>query len=161
MQETIQQAKENFLRAKARLAHALATTPDDRIDWSPSPTSRTPLQQVAHAAVAIHNIQETLSGRTFAVPTPEEADRGFREEERQYKTREQVLDLLERHGAAYVAWLDALTPEQLATPVTMPFGMGELPVGAGLGFPADHANFHTAQIDYIQTIYGDHDWHMN
>jgi hypothetical protein len=28
-------------------------------------------------------------------------------------------------------------------------------------FPADHMRGHTAQIDYLQTIWGDHDWHMS
>ena len=35
--------KENFKRRASRLAQGLATTPDDRIDWSPAPTARTPV----------------------------------------------------------------------------------------------------------------------
>src|SRR5262245_5704237 len=110
-QDTIHEAKAHFLRVKERVTHLLATTPDNRIHWSPSPTARTPVQQVAHVAAAIRNIHAMLDGRPFGVKNVVDADKGFRGWERQFNTREQVLDLLEQHSAAYVAWLDALTPE--------------------------------------------------
>jgi len=116
-----------FTGARDVMAHALATTPDDRINWSPSPTARTPVQQVAHAAAAVAHLTATLDGRRFAVPTPAEADLEFRAWERQFTTRDEVLSLLARNGDA---------------------------------FPALHTRVHAAQIDYIQTIYGDHDWHL-
>ena len=39
-----------------------------------------------------------------------------------------------------------------------PFGMGEAPLGFMLIFPALHTNDHAAQMDYIQTCYGDRKW---
>lgn len=44
MEDTISQAKAEFVRAKDQVIRALATTPDDRIHWSPAPTARTPIQ---------------------------------------------------------------------------------------------------------------------
>jgi len=158
--ERIDQAKASFLQAKQRLESALETTPDDRINWSPSATSRTPLALVAHAAGAIKNIHETLDGRTFFANSTTEADIGFREWERQFTTREHVLELLEQNSADYVAWLDALAPERLESLVEMPFGLGQVPLGIALTFPPAHTIDHAAQIVYVQTIYGDHDWHM-
>ena len=49
-QEIIEHAKTDFLQAKERLCQALAATPDDRLNWAPSATARTPIQQTAHAA---------------------------------------------------------------------------------------------------------------
>jgi hypothetical protein len=159
-QETIDSAKGNFLYAKSQLVRALNTTPDDRINWSPAPSARTPIEIAAHAAEGVKNIHGTLDGRTFAVPTPEEADRGFRAWEAQFKTREKVLDLLERNSEAFVGWLDGLTPERLETMVTMPFGMGQVPLSMAITFVARHTQYHVAQMDYVQTLYGDRDWHM-
>jgi hypothetical protein len=160
MQEVIENAKAQFLMAKDRLSRALANTPDDRINWSPSPSARTPIHQVAHSARSIKHILEQMSGTPFAIPTTAEADHDFREWEQQFNTREQVLDLLERNSAEYLAYLDALTPDKLDTMAKMPFGLGEAPVRGWLEAPPAHTNYHTAQIEYMQTIYGDQDWHL-
>ncbi len=159
MQDTVDQSKAEFLQAKERLTHALATTPDERINWSPSPTARTPIQQVAHCAMSIPGIQGMLSGKPFPFADLAEFDTALRTDEKEFTTREQVLGLLEQTSAGYLAWLDALTPEQFDSTVHTPFGH-VVPMTVGINFPAYHARDHVAQIDYIQTIYGDHDWHM-
>lgn len=160
MKDPIESAKADFLQAKGGILHALSTTPDDRLTWSPSPTARSPLHQVVHAAQSIGNIHGFLDRRTFDVPTPEEADRGFREFERGITRREEAVSLLESKSDAFVAWLDALPEERLGSLVTTPFGMGQVPTELAITFPALHTRWHQAQIDYIQTIYGDLDWHM-
>ena len=159
MQNTLDQTKAEFLRAKERLTHALATTPDDRINWSPSPTARTPIQLVAHCARSISGIQGMLTGDPFPYAGIAEFDAALRTAEREFTTREQVLGLLEQTGAEYLAWLDTLTPEQFASTVQTPFGM-TVPMAVGITFAAYHTLGHIAQMDYIQTIYGDQDWHM-
>jgi len=158
--ETAEAAKANFLRAKGQLCHALANTPDDRLNWSPSPTARTPLHQVVHAAEAIGNIHGMIAGGIFPVTTTAEADAGFRAQERRFTTREEALALLDAKSDAYVAFLDGMTDKQLDGLMTAPFGLGQVPVRIALSFPVEHTVWHVAQLDYIQTVYGDHDWHM-
>ena len=63
MKDTISRTKAEMVTAKARMMHALATTPEDRLKWAPSATARTPLQQVAHSAQSISIIQDMLSGK--------------------------------------------------------------------------------------------------
>jgi hypothetical protein len=70
-----------------------------------------------------------------------------------------VLGLLEQTSAAYLAWLDTLTPAQFAATLQLPFGP-PVPMAVGITFPAHHLTGHVAQMDYIQTIFGDHDWHI-
>ena len=159
MEDIISQTKAELLRVKARAMHALATTPDDKINWSPSPTARTPIQQVAHGAMAIAGIQGMLAGTSFPFSSIAEFDTAMRAEEKKFTTREEVIDLLDKSCADCLALLDTLTPEQLASTVQLPFGPA-FPMSVCITFPADHLNNHAAQIDYIQTIYGDHDWHM-
>lgn len=156
---SIEQAKQNFLHAIARMKTAIRTIPDDKVNWSPTPTARSPIAVVAHAAAAIHALHETFDGRTFSIPTPAQADIHFLEYERQFSTREQVLDLLEANADALVAWFDQLQPDRLTAPVTLPFGMGEVPLELAITFPTHHTNDHSAQLDYIQTILGDRVWH--
>lgn len=159
-ESAVKSAKADFLEAKGQLSRSLETTCDERLNWSPSVTSRTPLAVFAHAADSVKHIHGTLDGRTFPVPTTAEAERGFREFERAFTTREQVLSLLEENGAAYLAWLDTLTSERLASHVTMPYNLGKVPMTIALTFVGMHTRWHAAQIDYIQTVYGDHDWHI-
>jgi len=160
MENTIEQAKASLQQAKGRLIHVLAMTPDDRINWSPSPTSRTPIQVVVHAAEAVKNIKEMMNGNPFTVPNTTEADKGFREAEKAFSTREEVLGLFEKHCAEYEEFLNRLDSSQLDSMITLPFGMGQAPIGMALTFIPMHTNNHVAQIEYIQTIYGDLDWHM-
>lgn len=158
-QDTIEHAKKGFVQATGLLSRALQTTLDERINWSPAPTARTPIQQVAHAAHAIQNLQSILSGRLFEITDMAEADEFFRPQEAQFQTRESVVELLEQNSAKYLQWLEALTPEALEACVELPFGLGTAPLKTALSFAADHTKFHAAQIDYIQTIYGDRIWH--
>lgn len=158
MEDIISQAKAELGRAKDRMAFMLAHTPDDKLNWSPSPTARTPLQVAAHAAAANGYIRDLIAGKPFPFATLAEADAAGREHEKQYATREQVLALLEQTTADYSAWLDTLTPEQVGGMVTLPFAT--LPMAVAITLPADHLRGHTAQINYIQTCYGDFDWYM-
>ena len=156
---TIEQALQSFLAAKQRMTNCLANVPDEHINWSPSPTSRTPVEQVAHSAGAVKMIHDTLMGDMFAVPTSAEADIGFRSWEARFRSRKDVTRLLERYSEDYVNWLQTLEANDLTKMIEMPFGMGQVPLSLAITFPAAHMNEHSAQIDYIQTIHGDRDWH--
>ena len=159
MENSINQAKEEYLRAKGRMTHALVTTPDDKINWSPSSTARTPIQLVAHCANATSGIVGMLGGKPFPFASLAELDAAMRAEEKKFTTREQVLERLEQTSAEYLAWLDAVTPEQFVSTVHLSLGP-TVPMAAALTFPERHLSSHISQIDYIQTIYGDLDWYM-
>ena len=158
MEDIISQAKAEFTRAKDRLAKDLATTPDDRINWSPSPSARTPIQQVAHVALSIPGIQRMLTGHMVDMSSIATLDAQWRAAEKAFTTREEVLTLLDKNSADYLAWLDTLTPEQIGSTLNLP--MGAWPMAQAMTWVADHIRCHSSQIEYIQTIYGDFDWHM-
>ncbi len=149
MEDIISQTKAELVRAKQQMAHALATTPDDRINWSPSSTARTPVQQVSHGAKSLPGIQGMLVGKPFPYASVAEFDAALRVEDEELKDREQVLSLLEKNSAEYLSWLDTLTPEQLASMVQPPFGP-PVPMAVGITFAAYHLRFHIAQMDYLQ-----------
>lgn len=158
MQQVIEDAKAEFLRAKSRLLKGLETTPDDKANWSPSPTSRTPLQLVGHCAASIPGIQGYLMGGPFPFTDMAEMDRTLREEDKGYTSREQVKKSLTDHCDAYIVWLDTLTPEEVGSiKETL---MGPQPMAQMVTWVADHLRSHAAQLDYIQTIYGDRKFYM-
>jgi hypothetical protein len=157
----IAQAKSEFEQAKQGLLLALDTTAEERLDWKPSETARSPVEVAAHAAIAIESMLGNLRGDTFALATPQEADRYFLEKEKGAR-RGWVVEVLERNSEMYYLWLDYL-PESSDLDwgdVEMPFGMGWVPMRTAIGFMAAHLNWHTAQIQYIQTIYGDRETHL-
>ena len=159
-QDTIDQAKAAYLQAKTSLCSTFAHTPDERLNWSPSPTARTPIQIVAHAAMAVQNIHQWMSGTPFHHKTTADADAAFRASEQKFHSREQVLGFLDDVSANYLAWLDELTPEHLESKVELPFGLGSTPLENGLDAAPNHTRGHIAQLEYIHTIYGDHDWRL-
>jgi len=152
-----QTLKDNFERRASRLAQGLATTPDDRINWSPTPTARTPVEVVAHVATVISTFHQTMMGAPFPDIQMENFDAILRRQEAQYKTRESAMTLFEKNREAYAEWLGQLSPETLATEVEFPFG--KVPMPAAIDMLNDHIVNHTGQLDYIQTIYGDRVWH--
>jgi len=152
--------KARFEQTKGIVVNALETTPDERINWSPSSTARTPIQLVAHVAWAVKSMLGNLTGDTYPVPTTQEANQQQREWEKQFSTRDEVLKLLDQNSSEYLAWLEDLTQEQLDSQVEMPFGMGAVPMEFAISFMPLHVHVHAAQLDYVQTIYGDQDWHI-
>ena len=155
---TIQDAKQVFHMSVDRIKRILEKTPDDRLHWSPAPTARTPLAQVVHIANSIHHIHTAMMGTRYATPTMEEAGAEFLALERGITNREVALALLDKNSEAFIDWLDRLSVERLSDMVPLPFDMGEAPLDFMLMMPTWHTNDHAAQMDYIQTCYGDRGW---
>ncbi len=141
-----------------RMVKVLGNTADDKLHWSPSPTARTPLQLVVHAAYGIAGIMGMIQGKPFEYPSIAAADAEWRRLEKLVTTREEALSLLREHADVYRAWLDTVPAEKLATIVQLPFGA--YPMGVVMHFAAGHTMGHAAQLEYVQTIYGDLDWHV-
>lgn len=160
MQDKIRQFKAEFEQAIGGVKHALGTTTADRLTWSPSKSARSPLQVAAHVAIGGRDMLGNLTGNTFPIETTEEAEQFHRERDSKVESLEECTQMLDDLTRDYFSWLDGLTEKSLDEPMKLPFGMGEMPVSMGITFMPLHVQWHTAQINYIQTIYGDHDWHM-
>ncbi len=156
MSQTVEQAKAEFTRAKGRITKGIKATPEDKLNWAPSGAARTPLQLVAHSAMATEGIGGMLQGKGGMPSDLVEMDKNMRAAEKQYTSVDQVLELLESTSSAYFVWLDTLTDEQVNTILDLPFG--PMPLGAAITIPADHMRQHAAQLEYIQTAYGDFEW---
>ena len=156
--QIVSDAKAEYGRAKDRIIKGIQTTADDKLNWSPGGSARTPIHQVAHAAMAVAGMQKMMGGEPIPFDNIAELDAGWRKEEKEFKTREEVVALLNKNSDAYLAYLDTLSPEQIQSTLSAPFG--EFPMASVITWPADHLRNHAAQIEYTQTCYGDMDWHM-
>lgn len=157
--ELINTTRQELTEAIDRLLSLIEATPDDRLNWRPSESSRSILEVGAHIANALSNIQTQMEGTPFPVPTSNEADAAFRQHDRLFSTRIQVTEEIVRCRDNYFLFLDGLEEADLNRMVTFPFGMGQGPIRAFIVAGPRHTYGHIAQIEYIQTIYGDHDWH--
>lgn len=143
---------------KGQFLRALANTPDDRINWSPSPTARTPLQLMAHSAYALGFIRTMFTGTPYPAETTAIADAEFLEMDGNIGSREEAVALFEEKCEAMMTYLRGLSSEEMERVIDMPFKLGQVPLGAVLGVGAMHTRSHLAQLEYLQTIYGDRAW---
>jgi hypothetical protein len=157
--EPIEAAKGELLAAVQRMTSLVEATPDDRLFWKPSPNSRSIGEIVAHTAHALGNIERQMRGEVFEIPTSAEANRAFLEHDGQFSGRAEVQDYLRGKADSYTAFLESLAQGDLERLAPLPFGLGEGPLRFYIEAGASHTKGHVAQIEYIQTLYGDHDWH--
>ncbi|MCB0825610.1 MAG: DinB family protein [Armatimonadetes bacterium] len=158
--ELIETTKRELIQAKDRMLSLLASTPDDKLNWKPSPTSRSILEVVAHTAHALKNIRIQMSGTPFPISTSAQAQAEFHHHDKAFDTREKAEHYLVEAVEEYIAFLDTLTESDLERLEEMPFGLGPAPLSAFIPAGYMHTMGHNAQIEYIQTIYGDEDWHF-
>lgn len=155
----LDQAKDALLRTTGRMLVLVAETPDDKLFWKPSPSARSIGEIVAHSAHALANITSQLQGTPFPVPTSAQANAGFLEHDAAFSDRASLLSYFEEKRDGYIECLESFGEGDLDRLATLPFGLGEIPLRFFIGAGADHTSGHVAQIEYVQTIYGDHNWH--
>lgn len=155
----IESAKHELNQTCGRMLELVEATPGDKLFWKPSPTARSIGEIVAHSAHAMGEILSQMHGNAFPILISAEANPVFLEHDRQFTDRAEVIAYFESKRDAYLEFLDTLTEDQLDRPTPMPFGLGEIPLRFFMTAGANHTNGHIAQIEYIQTIYADYDWH--
>ena len=150
MNPTIEQAKQTLDRTSARLLNTFAAVPDDKLTWSPSPSAKSPLQLVAHCSFANHGMSGIVSGAWTEEPDMEQIQAMSREHESKITSRAQAIADLQQSIAATKKAFDEVSDARLGE--TGPMNM---PIVAWVFMIPSHMEQHAAQIDYIETCYGD------
>lgn len=158
-QEAVQQAKAELTRSRNRMLTLLHQVPEDRLNWSPAPTARTPVQLVGHSAKALHSIADILGGG----PLPDFSDIAnldsfLRSREEDMTSKDAAAALLRTNADEYFKVIEGMSDERLAGTVPSPFG--PMPMTFALRLGAIHTDGHIAQMEYLQTIWGDRDWYL-
>ncbi|MEO7720051.1 MAG: DinB family protein [Capsulimonas sp.] len=152
--ESIDRTKSALSSSQHLLLSTFSCVPDEKLNWSPAPTARTPLQIAVHCAAANFAFATLLEGDPWPLSMDSaQAIEQMRVVPPGIDTREAVVNYLEDSTAAVVAALNKAMPETLDTMVVTAFA--ELPYSFWMTVPADHMAGHARQIDYLETTWGD------
>lgn len=151
----IEWAKERAEGGMEFFLRNFAHVPDDKLTWSPTPTSKSAVRIAAHTALYAGRFAEMIRNRR--IPAPENLDEWIaeRDAEEIALTSRSEMEMVFREGTARVLdALDTLTPEEFE--LSIDSGQGwSMPMRRLMALPGWHATLHAGQIDYLQTCWDD------
>lgn len=143
---------------KDGLVSTFNAVPDDKLNWKPLDQGRTALDLFSEAAQTTKMIAEMAQSRGETKPSRELF--GQMKTEREGWTKQNALDAMQTNFAALEAAIQSLSDEELAQPITLAMGGGmTLPLAGWILMAYRTYISRFAQINYIQTLYGDFDSH--
>ena len=147
---------------KTQLLNTFNAVPDDKLGWKPLDNGRSALDLAGDAAqVPLLAIQLLQLAPDATVPPMREAFAKM-SAERVNWTKADVIEHLEANCTALTTVIKSLSDEDLARPLSIPMGPEftmTLPLAgwAMMAYRSYISRF--AQINYIQTLYGDFEGH--
>jgi hypothetical protein len=137
--------------ARERFVYGLSKVPDDRLNWSPAETAKTPLQIAGALAASILSFFVPIIA-TKALPSME-GNQGAPP-----TSRAEVNRALTNAFDALDAAIDGTKPEALSHPISTPeVPGGTLPLADWIGMALTTCSYFQGQLNYVQTAYGDLD----
>ncbi len=152
---TIKQIAIGMIRQSTQgLTGNLNAMPADKVTWKPMDAGRSALDMTVECAIISQGTAETLTTRED--PTMDhEAWKRLQEET---DTAEKAMRLFQEGTDALIAAIEAFPEEHLQDKVTMPWGM-VISFAELMMMVYWNNTYHTGQIAYIQTLYGDNQMH--
>ncbi len=134
--------------------------PDDKLNWTPSPTAKSAIRIAAHTAIYAGVFAKMIRERKlpFGDEIPEFVARIDAAEEA-LTSRAEMESLFRKNTDEALAALDTLTPEAIGMTLDTSLGW-TVPMTRLMMLPGTHAFSHAAQIDYLQTCWGDQEVHF-
>jgi hypothetical protein len=116
------------------------------------------LRIAAHVGLSNQAFAAILRGEKMPGASMKEVFESMSAAEQGVLSREQALQIIEESVVAVCAALDSLTPEAIDSVVETPVVTRPMPFFMNL--PGAHMGNHAAQVDYLQTTWGDLEVHM-
>jgi hypothetical protein len=157
IEDVISMCKGRVTDAMEHFLCVLRFVPADKLTWSPAPTAKSALQIAAHCAGYSGAFAPVIRSGLFP-RTTEEFLGPIESIIKSIATPDQAEAALRRGTAETLAALDAVKPDQIGASVLTPIGLQ--PFTFFLDIPARHLFSHTAQLDYLQTCWGDQEVHF-
>lgn len=155
MGEVIETAKLLTVAAKNRILRTFSHVPDEKLTWTPAPSSKSALRIAAHIGVSNYGMSAVLRGDHPPVSSMQELMKFMSEKELSVTSRDEAVKAIESSTEHYLATLDTLTHDRLKEDIVLPFGT--FPTIGFIFVCGRHMESHSAQIDYLQTMWGDLD----
>ena len=159
MDDLVAMCKQNAVRGMERFLKTFSFVPDDKLTWTPSPTAKSALRIAAHTACTAGNFAMLIRYGKFPTTDMAKLFADLNAAEEMVTTREAAVELLRKNTDDILAALDAATPELIACTLETPFGFSA-PMAFFMNIPGSHAENHAAQVDYLQTCWGDQEVHF-
>lgn len=141
--------RDNYKKGHGMLLATFNAVPDDKLNWKPADTSRSALQIAAHVAATNRYFILAYQGNPPATDFPE-IMRWIDKASAPWTTKEKVLSELAESHAELDSLFAKLPPEILDNERA----------SIGLWVSSFHCYEHASQIDYLQTTWGDMEFHM-
>ena len=144
--------------AHAQLLGTAQATPDDKMNWKPLDNGRTALDLLGDAAQTAAMTEKMLATKGEFKPSREVFQ--SLKAERDGWTREETTQKLQDNTAQLLETLRATSDEDLQQPLHLSIGGGmTMPLGGWVMMVYRTFVSRMAQINYIQTLYGDFESH--
>jgi hypothetical protein len=157
MEDFIAICKERTTDAMEGFLHDLSFVPADKLIWKPTPTAKSALEIASHCAGYSGSFATIISAGKFP-STREEFRATVQSAIESIATLEQAETMLRKGIADSIAALETVKPEQIGAIIDAPHA--SVPFKFFLTLPAMHLETHAAQINYLQTCWGDQDVHL-
>ncbi|NIM06015.1 MAG: hypothetical protein GTN69_01475 [Armatimonadetes bacterium] len=145
-------AKEITEEQTRHLDSALEHIPEERREWCAGGCAKTPMAIYRECARAYLWAAETIRGNEvnwdLLAPRVEDCP-----------DFESAKAALEKNQSEFFAALEEIDESRLAEMVKMPWGE-ELSLGQYILLPSYHTCYHVGQLNYIQTLLGDAEFHF-
>lgn len=148
-------AKKNVVRGMEQFLRNFSKVPDDKLGWSPTPTSKSAIRIAAHTAVGAANFANMIRKRKL--PSPEEIPdfvARTKAAEEALTNRAEVESVFRKNTDEVLSAIDTLAPDDIELVLDSSQGW-TMPITFLINLPAMHADWHTGQIDFLQTCWGD------
>jgi hypothetical protein len=156
-EDAISMYKQRTTDAIDYFLHTLSFVPAEKLTWSPTPTAKSALQIAAHCAGYSAGFASIIRAGKF--PSSVEEFLGpIQLAIDSIATLEQAETMLRKGIADTLAAFDMVNPDQIGAMIDTP--QGKTPFTFFLNVPAHHLSDHAAQIDYLQTCWGDLEVHF-
>lgn len=146
-------AKELVEAGRHRIINALKHVPEDKLHWKPTDTAKSALRLAAHAAVSNLGLAGIIRGDALLSTDLQETVDIMTAQEERVKTRADAYILIDQSCRAVEEAIDGVRAEHIHEQVKSPFVTA--PMVFFMKLPGRHMDNHAAQIDYVQTCYGD------
>ncbi len=160
MESLVAACKESAVRGMEVFLKTFSFVPDDKLTWTPAPTAKSAIRIAAHTSLYAGRFARMIEERKLPASdnlTEWLAQRNA--EEAAITIRTEIESIFRKGTEEVIAALDSLTPEAIGT--SLDSGLGwSIPMTFLMNLPGLHAMSHAAQIDYLQTCWGDQEVHF-
>ncbi|MBS1725647.1 MAG: DinB family protein [Armatimonadetes bacterium] len=155
MNNLVETCKQSAKSNVERFILIFSFVPDDKLNWTPTPTAKSALRVAAHTALYLGIFAKMMRDRKL--PGSENLDGWLNERNaaEMAVTRREDIETIFRSGLEEVyAALDGLTQEDIESELDSGLGWS-MPMSFLMKLPGWHTTLHIGQLDYLQTCWDD------